>query len=82
MITAVFIGMFIAALLVWWGLIEWRLGFIDPMSAVGALAMAAIVGVGFLVEWFRDWRMLRGLRRYLTKIRAERKARPHDRGRK
>lgn len=80
LIAAVFIGMFVVAFLLWLSLTGWRLGIIDPMSALGALILAAIVGLGFLVEWFRDWRMLRGLRRYLTKIRAERTHGPDDHG--
>ena len=78
--AVVIIGMGIIALLVWLRLSAWQLSFIDPMSSLGLLVMAAVVGIGFLVvEWFQDWRMLRALRRYLAKARAKRKCKPQDR---
>ena len=77
--AVVILGLGAASLVVWAWLSKWQFSGIDTLSSVGLLVMAAIVGVGLLVEWFQDWRMLRALRRYLAKARAKRKGKPQDR---
>jgi hypothetical protein len=71
--AVVIVGLGVISLVLWARLLEWRFGEIDPLSSVGLLIVAAVVGVGFLVEWFQDWRILRALRFHLAKARAQRK---------
>lgn len=74
-VAVVLVAFAAVALGAWAWLSEGRFGDIDTLSSVGWIVMTAIVGVAFLVEWFRDWRMLRALRHYLAKTRAERRSR-------
>lgn len=67
---AIVVGMSVVVLLLWRWLSPSSWSDVDPMSSLGLLIMAGIVCIGFLVEWFQDWRMLRALRRYLAKTRA------------
>ena len=52
---------------------DWkRLTDVDPMSSVGLVLVAAVVGVACLFAWVRDWRTLRVLRRHLSSKRTRR----------
>ena len=67
------------SLAVWAWLSKWTFSDIDTLSSVGWIVMTIVVAIGFLAEWFQDWRMLRALRRSLIKTRAERR-RAYPRG--
>ena len=47
------------SLLLWLRLAERRCGpDVNPLSSLGLVIMAGVVGVGVLIEWLQDWRML------------------------
>jgi hypothetical protein len=72
-VTAIAVGLAVVALLGWLWLSGWkwrRLANPDPMSSLGVLLIAAVVGVACFIAGLRDWRALRILRRHLSRQRA------------
>lgn len=61
------------SLAAWTLLFNRRFGVVDGLSSLGLLVVAAIVGVGLLIDWLRDWRTFRALRQHLAKTRTERR---------
>jgi amino acid transporter len=69
--VVVTLGVAAISLAAWALLVKGEFGAIDSLSSLGLLVVTAIVGVGLLVGWLRDWRMLRTLREHLAKTRSE-----------
>jgi hypothetical protein len=60
--AAIAVGLAAVALLGWLWLSGWewrRLANPDPMSSLGVLLIAAVVGVACFIAWLRDWRASR-----------------------
>lgn len=66
------LGIAAISLAAWMLLVKGQLGAIESLSSLGLLVVTAVVGAGLLVEWLRDWQMLRTLREHLAKTRARR----------
>jgi hypothetical protein len=73
--TFVSLAITAAFLFAWLSITGWR-GFIDPLSSLGILVIAAIIGIVYLAGRLQDWRWLYALRRHLSKRRAARPRQP------
>jgi len=69
--VVVTLGVAAISLAAWALLVRGEFGAIGSLSSLGLLVVTAVVGVGLLVGWLRDWRMLRTLRRHLAEIRQQ-----------
>lgn len=71
--VVVTLGAAAISLVAWMLLVRREFSAIDGLSSIGLLVVTAVVGVGLLLGWLRDWRIFRALRQHLAKTRTERK---------